>query len=106
MAGRKTKIQIELSEQERQELERLGRSQTAEHRRVVRARMILALAEGATITDVARMVGRRRRIVTKWAQRFVRKRVQGLLDDPRSGRPPAFSPAGGDPSGQAGVRAS
>ena len=103
MAGRKTKIRIELSPEERRELEQLARSQSAEYRKVVRARMILGVADGHTITDVAMMVGRRRTVVTKWAKRFCKKRLRGLTDDPRSGRPPIFSPSRGDASDQAGV---
>ena len=61
----------------------------------------VALFENAT----ARRVGLRRRIVHKWGERFVRKRLRGLDDAPRSGRPPRFSPSGRAALGQARVRA-
>lgn len=101
----KTDLRIELSEEERQELERLRRSLTAPHRAVVRARTILLLAAGMSVSAVAREVGRGRRIVRKWGIRFHKKRLRGLLDLHRSGRPPRFSPRSRDPLGEAGVRA-
>jgi putative transposase len=101
----KTDLRIELDEEERQELERLTRSQVAPHRAVVRAQTILLLATGTPVSAVARRVGRGRRIVRKWGERFQRKRMDGLLDVHRSGRPPGFSPGGGRVPGEAGVRA-
>jgi hypothetical protein len=100
-----TDLRIELTEDERQELERLDRSLTAAHRAVVRARTILLLAAGLSVSAVARQVGRGRRIVRKWGVRFHKKRLRGLLDLHRSGRPPRFSPRSCLAPGEAGVRA-
>jgi hypothetical protein len=100
-----TDLRIELTEDERHELERLDRSLTAPHRAVVRARTILLLAAGLSVSAVAREVGRGRRIVRKWGVRFHKKRLGGLLDLHRSGRPPRFSPRSRRASGEAGVRA-
>jgi transposase len=72
---------------------------------VVRARIILRIAQGEPLAVVARQVGRQRKIVRKWAQRFVKKRLQGLLDKSGRGRAPDFSPCGGDDVGEARVRA-
>lgn len=101
----KTDLRIELSVQERQELERLDRSQAAPHRAVVRARTILLLAEGMSVSAVSRRVGRGRRIVRKWAVRFQKRRLPGLVDLARSGRPARFSPRSRRVPGEAGVRA-
>jgi hypothetical protein len=68
----KIDLRIELDEEERQELERLARSQVAPHRAVVRARTILLLAAGMPVSAVACQVGRGRRIVRKWGVRFQR----------------------------------
>lgn|SRR5579883_933591 len=100
-----TPLCIKLSLEEALVLEQTSRSLTAPHRDVIRAKTILLLAQDYTLSAVARMVGRQRRIVRKWAGRFLDKRLKGLLDAPRSGRPPRFSPPGGCPSDQAGLRA-
>jgi hypothetical protein len=84
----KTDLRIELSVEERQELGRLARSLVAPHRAVVRAQTILLLAEGMSVSAVPRQVGRGRRIVRKWAVRFQKKRLRGLVDLARSGRLP------------------
>ena len=105
MAANITTIRIELSEDERAELEHWARSLAAPHRKVVRAKTILLMAGRQTVSAVSRQVGRQRRHVRKWAQRFLRKRLRGLDDEPRSGRPPASSPRDCDVPGEAGVRA-
>ena len=92
VANNKTPIKVELTSDERQVLEQIARSFAVAHRDVVRAQTILALAQGASLSATARQVGLQRRIVRKWADRFVHKRLRGLDDAPRSGRPPRFSP--------------
>lgn len=105
MATPITAIHIELTFEERKELEQLARSMTASHRAVVRARTILLIADGHNITQTARQVGRQRKHVRKWARRFLKKRLRGLDDKPRSGRPPVFSPRSGSLPCEAGMRA-
>jgi|SRR5688572_10115150 hypothetical protein len=102
--GWKTPIRIELDESEHAELETVARSHTEAHGVVVRAKIILAVAAGRSLSEVGREVRCGRRIVRKWAQRFSRKRMAGLADYPRGGRPPRFPPRGGRALGQAGVR--
>ena len=105
MARVKTRIDVRLSEAEREELGRRARGQLVPHRDVIRAKMILRLAEGAPIGRVALETGKQRRIVRKWAERFVKKRLLGLQDKEGRGRPPRFSPRSRDSCGQARVRA-
>jgi hypothetical protein len=100
-----TPIHIELTDEERIELERMARGQALPHRTVVRAQVILAFADRKPVSAIARQVGRQRRIVRKWAERFVRKRLRGLNDAPRSGRPARFSPSRRAAPGEAGLRA-
>lgn len=52
-----------------------------------RARIILACAEGQTNTTVARQIGVTPQTVGTWRQRFVTRRLDGLLDEPRPGAP-------------------
>lgn len=101
----RTPIRIELTRQERQELEARTRSQRMAHRDVLRARIILLLAEGRTVSSVARQVSKQRRIVAKWGNRFVKKGLEGLQDESGRGRAPVFSPGGGIVSDQTRMRA-
>jgi hypothetical protein len=98
-------IEICLTAEERAELERLIRSQTAPVRDAGRARIILALADNLNIGRVAADLRLTRDCVRKWAKRFERRRIAGLVDAPRSGRPPRFSPRCGDARDQARLRA-
>jgi|SRR5713226_8233516 hypothetical protein len=104
MCANKTELRIELSNEEKGELERAARSLVAPHRSVVRARVIVLLV-CHSLSAISREVGLRRRIIRKWGLRFVKKRLAGLKDEPRSGRPPRFPPGGVAASGETGVRA-
>jgi hypothetical protein len=98
-------IEILLTDDERAELERVARLQTVPYREALRARIILAMADNRNIGQVAAKLRITRDCVRKWAKRFERRRLAGLVDDPRSGRPPRFSPRSGDLRDQAGLRA-
>jgi len=50
-----------------------------------RGRIILLVADGMPISDVATTVGISRHFVYKWVQRFLDKGVEGLADKPRRG---------------------
>lgn len=52
-----------------------------------RARIVLACAEGKSNTDVAEEMRISRLTVGRWRGRFVDRRLDGLIDEPRSGRP-------------------
>jgi hypothetical protein len=101
---RKTRIRIELTKDEKEDLQILARGLVFPHCMVVRAKAILLLAGGDTLSAAAQKVGLGRRHVRRWAERFVRKRIRGLQDAPRTGRPARFSPCGRDASGQASLR--
>ena len=53
----------------------------------LRARMILACAEGRSNTAVGTDLGVSDETVGKWRSRFLERRLDGLSDEPRSGRP-------------------
>jgi transposase len=53
----------------------------------LRARIVLAAAEGATNKDIAARLGIACPTVGKWRSRFVFHRLGGLRDEPRSGAP-------------------
>jgi hypothetical protein len=103
--AKKAPLKVVLDREQRMVLEDIARAMTLPHRDVIRARMILMLADGVAQAEVSRRIGVRRRIVRKWAERFVERGLLGLADAPRSGRPPRFSPDRRDTLGQARLRA-
>jgi transposase/transcriptional regulator with XRE-family HTH domain len=57
----------------------------------MRAKIVLAAAEGLTNNEVGARVGCEPHTVSKWRRRFVEKRLEGLGDEKRSGRPATIS---------------
>jgi len=78
---------IELSEVEREELNRISRSQKAENRIVTRAKIILHSSEEKTYEEIMEQTKQSRGTVAKWRSRFIKYRLKGLKDLPRSGKP-------------------
>jgi len=52
-----------------------------------RARIVLLAADGVSNTDIATRVGVSRPMVTLWRTRYEQAGMDGLVDEPRSGRP-------------------
>lgn len=92
---RKCPFPIVLTTTEREALEGRARRYTLPYRNVVRAKMILLAAEGLENKEIAARLDLPRPKVSKWRQRFYRKRLAGLDDKPRGGRPSVFSPTRG-----------
>ena len=84
--GRKTSFTIRLTPTERQTLLAWQRATTIPAGLARRARIILLLADGMTITDIAATVGMSRRHTYKWIQRFVQEGLEGLENKPRRDR--------------------
>ena len=84
---------IILSATEKAVLDARANSARAEHRMVIRAKIVLAAAHGHTNAAIAAEVGMHIDTVRKWRRRFCRQRIDGLADRPRSGRPAEFTPA-------------
>lgn len=78
---------LELTDEERGTLERWFRRPKTAQALAQRARMILACAEGKTNTAVAAELRVSKPTVGKWRSRFLERRVDGLLDEPRPGTP-------------------
>lgn len=78
--------QIELSAEERQTLERITRSPSAEQREVTRARIVLLAAEGQRNEQIQRRLRVSKPVVVKWRGRFAARRLEGLADEPGRGR--------------------
>jgi transposase len=76
-----------LSAEERETLEHWARRPKTAQATALRARLILGCAAGHTNTAVARALRVTKQTVGKWRSRFVTKRLDGLLDEPRPGAP-------------------
>ena len=82
-----------LDDTERETLERWVRRPKTAQGLALRARMILACAEGRSNIKVAAYLEVSDETVGKWRSRFLERRLDGLSDEPRSGRPRAVTDA-------------
>lgn len=84
--GRTTSFTISLTPAQRQTLLAWQRATNVPAGLARRARIILLLVDGVTITTIATVVGMSRRHTYKWIQRFVQEGVAGLEERPGRGR--------------------
>src|SRR5215213_7298223 len=82
-----TAAEIALTDDERVALEALARRRTSAQALALRARIVLAATDGLTNGEIAEREGISRPTVTKWRNRFAVDRLDGLVDEPRPGRP-------------------
>ena len=80
-----------LDDVERETLVRWVRRPKTSQALALRARMILGCAEGRSNTAVGTDLGVSDETVGKWRSRFLERRLDGLSDEPRSGRPRAVT---------------
>jgi hypothetical protein len=100
MRGRRSRLVVTLSSEERLLLQYRLRCTTTPMGLARRCRAILAVADGMSLAGAARQVGLTEKHVRKWVQRFLAHRLAGLHDRPGRGRKPVFSPLGGVARGQ------
>jgi transposase len=81
------KAELVLTEEERDTLQRWVRRGKTSQRLAMRARVVLACAEGVDNNAVAKRLAVAPQTVCKWRARFVRERLEGLHDEYRSGAP-------------------
>ena len=81
---------LTLTDEQQDQLNGIARSATLPYALVVRARMILASAEGLTNSAVARRFGVTPQTVGKWRRRFRAAGIEGLHDELRPGRPRTY----------------
>ena len=81
---------VHLSEHERNVLEGWVRSGTTQQRHLLRARIVLMADQGQTNVAIAAELGTGAVTVGRWRQRFAELGLEGLLDEPRSGRPARY----------------
>ena len=77
----------------REQLRNIVNSPTSAQRMVMRARIVLRLADGASGRDVAREMDISAPTASLWRKRFSREGVAGLQERPRSGRKRRFDEA-------------
>jgi transposase len=78
---------IELTDEERATLTTLARRPKTALAMAQRARIVLGAADGLGNTEIARKYGVGVSTALKWRRRFLKLRLDGLLDEPRPGAP-------------------
>lgn len=78
---------IELTDDERAQLVAWERRRASAQALALRSRIVLAAAEGPNNTQIAQQLGIAVSSVRKWRNRFAVHRLDGLVDEPRPGRP-------------------
>jgi transposase len=91
MAMGRPKAELVLSDEERQTLERWARRPKSSQQLALRSRIVLACCGGRTNQQVAKELRLSMPTVGKWRARFVTRRLDGLLDEPRPGTPRTIS---------------
>ena len=84
---------IALTTDERAALDGWARRRTTAQALALRARIVLGAAEGESNTAIARRERVTKATVGKWRGRFLQKRLEGLLDEPRPGVPRTITDA-------------
>src|SRR5664279_2497560 len=89
MMGR-PKALLELTSDEKDQLERWVRRRKSAQGLALRSQIVLSCAAGLTNKEVAAQLGVSMPTVGKWRSRFIDSRLDGLVDEPRSGRKPTI----------------
>lgn len=82
---------IVLTPKEDQELLMWSRSSKMDYRYVIRSKVILMCAYGKRYKEIMRELKVTRPVISKWKKRFVARRMDGLRDAFRSGKPAVYT---------------
>lgn len=87
-----THLQIrELTSEEQAQIQQWTRSRTQAARLVKRAQIIWRASQGHTVAQIANEMPVGAKLVRRWIARFNGEGLNGLADQPRSGRPPSYT---------------
>lgn len=84
---------LTVTDEEREVLQRWSRRPKSPHSIAQRARIVLLAADDVSNKDVAEKVGVNPATVLKWRKRFLERRLDGLIDEPRPGAPRSIGDA-------------
>uniref|UniRef100_UPI0012F8B567 helix-turn-helix domain-containing protein n=1 Tax=Nevskia soli TaxID=418856 RepID=UPI0012F8B567 len=87
MGRGRPKPELKLTATEGDQLAEWTRRHKTSQALALRARIVLACAQGQSNLDVASRLHISKATVSKWRVRFVAHRLDGLLDEPRAGAP-------------------
>ena len=93
MAARSRAVPVVVTRKRRRKLEQIVRAASSPQRLVLRARIMLAAAEGRPNARIARDLGCSQATVRAWRSRFARLGIPGLFDEPRPGRAEVHGPS-------------
>jgi transposase len=81
------KAELTLTDEEREALQRWARRPKSAQQLALRSKIVLACAEGKDNKAVAAGLGIHQVTVGKWRSRFIERRLDGVADEDRPGRP-------------------
>lgn len=84
---------INLSKEDLKTLTAISRAHSADHRAVVRSKIILMLFNGHSYDSVKTELKVGREAIAKWKKRFIESGMEGLQDAPRPGKPKIYTEA-------------